>query len=193
METGIIIALITSVTSFAIAIYGARSSRKALKKSTESSEKLERLKFELDNKRKYIGIPEKHVKSRLDALGCHIFCIQKVKDFIHRLLNSSKGSLDMDTAKDHFSSCKADLIKCYEENLSNLEREESGYAHSSKNLIFHIEREFLAACDKEGVFFELGDRKNSFTSFLDTLTNYQNRLRDIRLDIILRNNLIISV
>lgn len=177
METKILIALIGSVASVIVAIISLFS-------NYLNGKKLESLKYEIDKKRSKYQIYDENMKNHFAIIGDFISQIQRCKDYMLIIENSTTDSLDSEVAAEHLNELKNNMFSRFQANSQYFNADNLNAIHSAKNEMLKLnnwfdglfsQREYVNATDIE---------KEHIEKSRNLLNNYQNVLRDSRIDIL---------
>jgi len=184
MEDSTLVALIASLTSVVVALFSFIGMLINNRNQVKANKTIESLKLELEKKKIFFKFPEQEVKSRIEALGLTIQKIQRFKDILQLILNSSDESLDVKTAMTFIKTSKEDILFHYQNNSVFLQKEENEISHKAKNLVFEIEHKIHNSFNGK-LYVELSETTRSY--LIDSrhlLTDFQNSLRDYRFNLI---------
>ena len=180
----IVVALITSIISFLTSIFVAiisyLNTRSNNRQILGNNKELETLKLDLDKKRSYQIINEKHTNSRINSFVTFITIIQAVKDNMLIILNSQEQSLDTETAINMIKNLRHNFFDFYEQNCGFLKENENVniYIHKAKNITYNIE-ERLKLFLKDSEYIELTEiQKKELLDKRILLAEYQSIIRD---------------
>nr|WP_320023569.1 hypothetical protein [uncultured Draconibacterium sp.] len=184
METGIIIALITSLTSLIVALSSIYQSKRTNKSNNEASKSLEELKFDIEIKRKRKDYEEKLLEERIAGLSLTVKEIQLLKDRLFIIISSTSESLLSQEAMDYIINSRVSLFSCYESILAEVDKTDAFLIHDAKNISLQIETVFKSfLTDKK--YLELTEsQKQILRDFRINLNDIQTNLRNIKSDLI---------
>jgi len=186
MKLEIVIVLITSATSFVVAIIGLAAAILSNIQSKRSEKELEMIRFQLDIQKTSFSLRKNELEKRIKSLNSLISSIQKFKDCLQVILHES--SLDNEYILKSIIKVRLELFRCYEDEMPYLTKEELKASHSAKNLALTIEQEITKLLKKKlkGSFSD--KNRSSLLELRNQLTDCQNLLRDTRTEAFIIEN-----
>lgn len=184
METAIIIAIVSSITSIVAIVVTAVQNKKINNQTIENSKFIESLKFDIEKKRLLFQIFDANIKRRLEALAKLIESIQKCKDVISHIENSENSIYDSKIAIIAITEAENEYSKCYRKEVTYLEKDENSSAHEVKKIINNVKHQikdseqngFITYTELDIAYYKLAKAN---------LNELQNILRDKRSNILL--------
>lgn len=184
METSILIALITSFASIIVAVISLISNKINSKSLIETNKALEELKFGFERKKSRFQLVDKALENQYSQLAAQISHIQSFKDHLLFIESSVKDSLDTETALTGIKEKMEAMFECYEKASGDLDKVGLQTAHSAKNQTLGIETK-LKAFFKGKEYVQLNaEEKEYISASRNKLSEYQNILRDLRMNIL---------
>lgn len=184
METAIIIAIVSSITSIVAVIATTVQNKKINKQTIENSRFIESLKFDIEKKKLLFQIFDTNIKRRLEALANLIESIQKCKDVISHIENSENSIYDSKTAIIAIIKAENEYSECYQKEVPYLEKDENSSAHEVKKIINHVKH--LIKDSEQNGFITYTELDITYYKLAKaSLNELQNILRDKRTNILL--------
>lgn len=177
MEDKYILLFITSITSIVVAVISLYS-------NWRNNSKLEFLKFEIEKKKSNFQIVDEDFKKRFASIGQYISQIQKVKDFITFLQNTSTNSLRTGVASKELNSCVEEALSVYKTESIYMEKIEKEITHEAKTIIYNFKFTFEKMTLNNPYVDFNNDDKNILRDVKLNLSSLQDSLRDIRYNIL---------
>lgn len=184
METSILIALITSFASIIVAVISLISNRINSKSLVDTNKALEELKFGFERKKARFKLVDSALESQYLQLAAQISNIQGFKDHLLFIENSTKNSLDTETALAGIKEKKEAMFECYEKQSGDLDKIGLKTAHAAKNLTLSVESELINILEGKEYVNLNADQKKFIGVSRDKFSEFQNVLRDLRMNIL---------
>ncbi|RAJ80398.1 hypothetical protein CLV59_105507 [Chitinophaga dinghuensis] len=181
MESPILIAIITSFTSCIVGVVSLISARSASKNNGNMALELEKLKFELEQKRKISSIKFELQTRQIGIVEKVITNIQQIKELIHQAVSSKADRSVQKDLRIRTLVLSEQILETYSNESIYLDMDTRCLFHDLKESIivfkacfvaFLEEVVFLSEEDKELIIFN----RNRLTEFQNGLIKVRERL-----------------
>jgi len=185
MSNDLKIALIAAGASIIVSLIALATALLSSRQSNRYQKNIESLKFEFSKLLGKESAGESYIREITSSLRNAIQDIQHFKDEIQLILSAKQTSLDSKSALKRISTARERLFNSYEENFGSLDESEAKPFHGAKNLALKIE-DYIKKClhGKSQASQLQNDDRQDLIYLRSELTDLQQNLRDMRLDII---------
>jgi len=179
-DSSTITSILSLITSISVAIFSFIQSRANNKQIVKNKKELEMFQLNIHEQKTIVEINEKHRKIKMDSIMLFITEIQKLKDNLKIIINSSNQKLDSETAKKMIEKISSNFFNLYEQNCGFLDKEENQYIHKMKNMTYEIKEIIESNLEEKEYVILSDDQKNILRDKSAILTDYQNMIRDLK-------------
>jgi chromosome segregation ATPase len=157
------------------------------RKSAVAQENLERLRQELASRARLNEEADKELATSVQGLASASESIQQLKDLIQLVLATPPNSLRAPEAIERALKTRDHFLGCYEKHHVTLAENERKTFHSAKNTAVDVEQVIsIELAGKEWTAQMPEAARRQLSEARRRLTDYQNSLRDFRMDRVVR-------
>ncbi|MBV8251430.1 MAG: hypothetical protein JO154_02390 [Chitinophaga sp.] len=179
MEGPILIAIITAITSCVVAIVSLISTKSTSRSSGHMALELEKLKFELEQKRKAHELKFDLSTKQISSIERIITVTQDIKEIFRQIVLSSGGNIATEYFLIRLKELSCQLTEIYSNESFNFDNDTRQLTHDLKSWVCNLE--ICTSFMVKGAFVNLSDcQKSQLLNARKRLTRFQNALQERR-------------